>query len=177
MKKLSVIIIFSILIAACTSEKEKPEADKSQIVKEITELENQVMDVPDPEKVSKLIAKYLEFEKAFEGDTAIPEYLFKAAVWSKNLMKSREAIKIFDRIITSFPDYKKVPMCLFYKAMVFGDDIGDFKTAKELYLLFLEKYPNHDFAQSAKASIENLGLTPEELVAKWEKEGKTDSIK
>jgi len=47
----------------------------------------------------------------------------------------------------------------------------DFKNngkAKELYELFLEKYPEHDFADDAQFSLQYLGKSPEELMMEFE---------
>jgi hypothetical protein len=32
--------------------------------------------------------------------------------------------------------------------------------------LFIEKYPDHELAASAKEELENMGLTPEEILQK-----------
>jgi inosine/xanthosine triphosphate pyrophosphatase family protein len=39
-----------------------------------------------------------------------------------------------------------------------------------IYELFLQKYPDNDFADDARISIENLGKTPEELIKQFEEQ-------
>jgi len=45
-----------------------------------------------------------------------------------------------------------------------------------LYREFLQKYPNHEFADDAELSLKNLGKTPEELLEQFQKTATGDSI-
>jgi outer membrane protein assembly factor BamD (BamD/ComL family) len=42
------------------------------------------------------------------------------------------------------------------------------QNAEKTYRQFIEKYPNSPIVEDVKATLENLGLTPEELVRKFE---------
>ena len=53
-------------------------------------------------------------------------------------------------------------MCGYIQA----NDIKDYKAATETYKLFLEKYPETEFAASAKAEIDNMGIAPEDILKK-----------
>ena len=48
--------------------------------------------------------------------------------------------------------------------------LNDDELAKKKYTAFIEKYPMHDLAPSAQATLEqlNLGLTDEELIRMFE---------
>ena len=42
----------------------------------------------------------------------------------------------------------------------------DTVAAKEAYTRFIKLYPDSEMAESAKSEIENLGLTPDEILEK-----------
>jgi hypothetical protein len=49
---------------------------------------------------------------------------------------------------------------------VLANELNDYEQATETYNLFLDKFPNHDLATSAKEEVENMGLSPEEILKK-----------
>jgi len=83
-------------------------------------------------------------------------------------MDSQKAIELFDRLMVEYPDYEKVPECLFMKAFIYDNNLQEYDKAKEVYLEFLEKYPDDEFADDARASINNLGKSLEEIIREFE---------
>jgi TolA-binding protein len=57
---------------------------------------------------------------------------------------------------------------MFLKAFVYEDQLHDLNKAKKYYEEFLEKYPDSDFADDARISLQNLGKSPEELIKEFE---------
>lgn len=117
---------------------------------------------------TKLVDAYADFIANHPAEEQVIDFTFKAGDISRALQQPHEAIRFFNMVIDKYPDSEKAPMALFYKAMVLGDDIQDIDAAKATYQEFIEKYPNHEFAESAKASIEHLGKSLEEIVAGFE---------
>jgi TolA-binding protein len=103
--------------------------------------------------------------------------LFKAGDFSMGLEKSEQAIMYFDQIIANYPAFEKLPYCLFLKGFIYENQMGNMDQAKEVYLEFLNKYPDHEMAESARFSIKNLGKSPEELIKEFEKNQQTDSVR
>ena len=118
--------------------------------------------------VDSLILEYQDFAEAWPDDSLAPVYLFKAASMIMNLQDGPGAIALFDEIRTSYPDYEKAPLCLFFTGYVQENILGDIDQARETYTLFIETYPDHDFADDAQASIKNLGKTPEQMIEEFE---------
>ena len=83
---------------------------------------------------------------------------------AKSLGKPHIAIKHFNDLIERAPNHEKVALALFYKAMIIGDDLHEDELAKATYQEFLDKYPDHPFAESARASIELQGKTLDERI-------------
>ena len=127
----------------------------------------------DRDKGLKMIDTYVNYFKQYPDDTLSAVYLFKAAEISMNLQLGSQSIFYFDKIISNYPNFHKVPESIFLKAFVFENQLGNIEKAGFYYNEFLKKYPNHALAKDAKASIEYLGKSPEELIKIFE--GKNQS--
>lgn len=98
------------------------------------------------------------------NDPKTPELIFDAAEMAKLLKTTNKALDLYDWLVVSYPNYKKSPAALFIKAFVLENEVGNIDLAKATYEEFLEKYPNDDFADDAKFSLENIGKSPEEVL-------------
>ena len=74
-----------------------------------------------------------------------------------------QAIQAFQLHLIKYPDSKRAITSLFLKAFTLDNDLHQFEEAGQYYRLFLEKYPNNEFAESAQFLLENLGKSEEEL--------------
>jgi outer membrane protein assembly factor BamD (BamD/ComL family) len=123
-----------------------------------------------------LVDLYARFAKRFPSDSMAPHYLFKAGGVSMNLREGAKAIGFYDKILADYPAYSRAPLCLFFKGYVQENVMRNLDQAKETYLVFLEKYPNSDFADDAKAALQNLGKSPEQMVREFDARKKADSL-
>lgn len=131
----------------------------------------------DKAKWDSLITLYEGFCKRFPEDSLVPGYTFNAANISMNSGNGQKALAFFQEIIDKYPNYRKAPLCLFFKGYVYENLQHDLGKAKEIYLQFIEKYPNNEFVSAARASIQNLGKTPEQMVREFEERRKADSTR
>lgn len=92
-----------------------------------------------------------------------PEHLHRAAETARTLRDIPRALEIYDWILSVFPDHPRGATSLFLKAFTYDNDLKDFQTAGKYYNEFLTKYPNNEFAESAKFLLDNLGKSEEEL--------------
>ena len=162
MKKIIVLLLIAGFFVGCNS---------NDPAKRIEKLEKQVLATDkaiDPVVASDLVSAYCDFADANPDDTMTPEYLFKAVDVSMNLNEPQRTIYIIDKLVREYPDYPRTQAALFIKAFVFETRYNNLDMAKKIYEQYLSMYPNGDFADDCKASIENLGLSPEELVKKFE---------
>lgn len=93
-----------------------------------------------------------------------PEYLFDAAEMAKLLKTTNKALSIYDWLIEKYPNYSKTPSALFIKAFTLENELGNDELAKQAYQQFLDKYPDNDFADDARFSLENIGKSPDEVL-------------
>lgn len=172
LKLLSVLALISIYFAACSPSKEKYETKINELEKNLFSEKNTSINKIN---AKELINAYIEFAEKFPADSNSAKYLFNAADISMNILESDKAISIYNKIINDYPSFKKAPECLFLKGFVYENNLHDLEKAKTIYLEFLEKYPDNDFADDAKISIENLGKTPEQLILEFEENTNNES--
>jgi TolA-binding protein len=106
------------------------------------------------------------------------EFLFRAGDLAQGIGNNSLSQECYSSIISSYAGSSKAPAAMFMKAFVTDQRLGDKEGAKRLYQEFLEKYPDHTLAVSAKATIDQLnsGLTDEELVKMFEQRTAKDSV-
>ncbi len=173
LKFVSLSIIISVLmLSSCTNTEKKAHENKSVTILDINALEAELFDakitVPDTTKAKKLSELYIIYADKHPNDSVAPEFLYKAADISMNYGKPKLTIGIFKKLLTSYPDYKNTPTVTFLMGYVYENQLKDYINARKYYTEFIEKYPDSDFADDAKISLENLGKSPEELIKEFE---------
>jgi outer membrane protein assembly factor BamD (BamD/ComL family) len=161
MKRILAILIFVVFVA-CSSD--DPARRIEKLEKQLFTTEQSV----DPLVADDLVTAYCDYATHYPDDPMSPEYLFKAVDVSMNLNNPQRTIAIVDRMLRDYPDYPRTQAALFVKGFIFETYYGNLDMARKIYEQYLELYPNGEFADSCRSSIENLGLTPEELVRKFE---------
>ncbi len=161
------LIFFGIIIASCSSPQQK--------MKSAIEEQEKAFFASQPGETKLagvLIDSYIDYVDNYPSDKEAPDFLFKAADIAMNMSRPQQAITLFQRIIKEYPDYKKLPQCLFLQGYVYENNLGDLQKAREIYQEFLKKYPDDEFADDAEVSIKNLGKTPEQLIKEFEEKSK-----
>ena len=166
MKKFIVffVLVFVLVLVGCNS---------NDPAKRIEKLEQQAFSTDgaiNPQVASDLVSAYCDFADANPNDAMAPEYLFKAVDVSMNLNEPQHTIYIIDKLLKEYPDFPHTQAALFIEAFIFETRYNNLDMAKKLYQQYLEMYPDGEFANDCKSSIENLGLSPEELVRKFEEQ-------
>ena len=164
MKRIFVLLSLALMLLSC---------GEKMSVEKINELESKVFAkdaVLSSENVIQLVDAYLLFAKQNPNDQQTPEFLFKAldVAVGINVEGPQKAINIADVLIEKYPAFEMTPMAMFIKGFVYENMIGDLRNAEMTYRHFIEKYPNNPMVEDVKATLENLGLTPEELIRKFE---------
>ena len=161
------ILALAAALASCGSSNEK---DAAEIKTAEDTLFSSSEGFIDKAKALELVDLYVDYANSYPDDSMAVEYLFKSAEFCLNLGEGQRAITLYDRVIQEYPDFRKVPECLFLKGYVYENYLGDLDNAKAIYLEFIEKYPDNEFADDAEISIQNLGKSPEELIKQFEEQ-------
>ena len=164
MKKILLILSLALMMASCGPK---------MTVEEINNLESQVFGVgssPEKENIVKLVDAYVLYAKQNPDDVKSADYLFRALDMAVgvNAEGPQKAIDIADFMIEQYPDFEMTPMAMFLKGFVYETMMNDNEKALDTYHQFLERYPNSSLVNDVKSTIENIGLSPEELIKKFE---------
>ncbi|MFO7526110.1 MAG: tetratricopeptide repeat protein [Ignavibacteriaceae bacterium] len=161
MKFIPLILLIGFFMVSCSSKTDKElfaEATKyfeeNKIPEAITAYEKIVEDFPKsnlaPQAITQLAGIYHGKKIQTMAET---ESLAKAD-------------SLFYLIYLKYPDSQEAPLGLFMAGFIQANELGDYQRATLTYNSFLEKYPEHELAVSAKEELDNMGLTPEEILRK-----------
>ena len=78
----------------------------------------------------------------------------------------KQSAKIFVSVADKYPKSEQAPQSLFMAGFIYANELKNYDEAIKTYKLFLEKYPDNQLASSAKDELDNMGLTPEEILKK-----------
>lgn len=165
-----ITIFVSATIISCSNSHDKMSGTISKMESEMKSSQK-----VDSVSVTELLSAYQNFSSKYPDDSLSPEYLYKAAGLAAGYNRGIQAVDICESIIQSYPHYRKLPECYFMEAFTYENALGNIGKASELYTKFLDKYPDHEFADDARAAIKFLGKSPEEIVREFEKM-KADSL-
>jgi tetratricopeptide (TPR) repeat protein len=168
------LVILALFVGALTIQCTKnPKAEierlQSKISKEDFKFDQQGIQI-----ANELVQAYIDYAETHKESKDAPVYLYDAANLSMNLNNTTAALELFNRIIYQYPDFEKVPECMFLMGFIFENNLQNFGKAKELYEMFLARFPEHDFADDARISIDNMGKPLEELVKEFEAKNNTN---
>ncbi|NOR87002.1 MAG: tetratricopeptide repeat protein [Bacteroidales bacterium] len=156
------VFIIITVFASCKLSEQEEKSNNIHIME--SQLFEEKKGVIDKKEAANMIHAYLQYVDAYPSDSLSATYLFKAADVSINAFHSDQSIMLFNRVIAEYPNYEKTPQALFLKAFTYENYLLKLDSAKANYELFLEKYPQHPFANDAKISVQNLGKSPEDII-------------
>ena len=146
-------------------------SDKQKLIQKIGELEQLVYTGENgqlnPAYAQELLTLYKGFSDANPLEKETAEYLFKGGNVARGLGEFETAIAIFQRIRKNYPEYDRVMESLFLTAFIYENNLNQQGVAKGIYEEVIEEFPETRFAEDAKASIENMSLSEEELIKKF----------
>ncbi len=165
-------MILIVLSMACSSPREKAESAINELNEE---LYSDTINILNTEKARELMEAYIDYVDKFPESEKSPDYLFKSGELAMNAFNGILAVKIFERILNDYPDYEKAPESLFLMGFTFEERVENLDKAREVYQQFIDTYPDHEFTDDARLSIENLGVSPEELIKQFEVKNKEEA--
>jgi tetratricopeptide (TPR) repeat protein len=166
------ILLVGLLLVSCNSRQEK-------LMSEIKKLEETVRNqtVPGKEEGNKLVVKYLEFADAYPEDTITPTILYNAARVSVSISNPQQSVDILQRLIDKYPESKPIADAYVFLGFVYETALMDFQKAGYWYELFLRDFPNHPMYEDVRFSLNNLGKSPDEIVAEFMKQAEEEKDK
>jgi len=128
----------------------------------------------EQKKYADAVKYYETLASEFPKDSLAPEALYQLGALYQNKFvpgfagnsSTEKAILIFRSVFDKYPDSKQAPNCLFMCGFLQSNELNRYSDATDTYNTFLQKYPNNDMASAAKYELDNMGLTPEQVLEK-----------
>lgn len=168
---ISLIVVLSV---SCNGTESKTEIDNGVFNSEAFLIEMKSIDsvlatgIPEKEDLKKAIVMYQDFAKHFPDDPKSPNYLFQVSDFYLNMGNSKKSVNVLTGIIEKYPNYDRIETIYFVRASHVDLDLRDTVLAKTYYQEFLELYPDSKYAKDANTRLENVGLSMEDLIKKFE---------
>lgn len=120
------------------------------------------------------VLTYETLIKDYPEDELAPEAIVRlATIYQNKLVKNiseneslQKSLELFKSVYDKYPNSEQAPMGLFMAGFVQANELQDYDGATETYNTFLNAYPDHELAASAQEELDNMGLTPEEVLQK-----------
>lgn len=184
------LVIFSalfVLLSSCGGEgsdqkknDENTNATPEEVLKRIADIEDDI-EIAKGDAIithSHRLANALKsYADKFPKDEKTPEMLFKAANVHISINNFDQTVSLLQRIRKHYAGWEKIPETIFMQGFVYDYHLNKKGKAQGYYEELIEKYPDHVFAKDARASIQNLGKTDEELVREFEERRKAEAAK
>ncbi len=158
---LSIVLLLGIVLSGCSKKSDTEYMDMAN--KSLKQ--NNIVQAVD--SYNKLIDEYPNSSKA-------PDAMFQlATLYQNNLVKNvsakeslEKAVKLFHNLNERYPDSKLAPKALFMSGFILANDIHDFSRATIVFRNFLQKYPDNELTASAREELNNMGMSPAEILQK-----------
>ena len=173
----SVISLLWLAFASCEKPPLSIEEQIASLQTSVDSLDKLKAQSPDPSKEineelmrtqHKLAEAYVSYARAHQDSSShetASEYLFLASnLYQHNLRDLNRALDLCDTIMTFFPDTDKSVDALFTKGFIYHNILKDTAQARQIFTTFLERFPDHQFAQFAQHELKHLGVPADQLL-------------
>jgi len=163
MKRMMVYLLigFTIFMLSCAGktdrdlyESAKKSIENEKYAEALTQFEELVKNYPNSEYYQDAL---LQTGELYQG------HVNKNIPYKESLKK---AIKSYRMFYSKYKDDPKAPQTLFMVGFIQANELGQLDSARVTYSKFVEQYPDNEMTPSAKIELENLGLSPDEILAK-----------
>ena len=107
--------------------------------------------------LKKIIKKFSDHEKASKAQYLIAE------IYYRDLRDFSKAINEYGMLRQKYPESPQVPFSLFMQGFIYANMLSNFEKARNHYEEFLNKFSNHELAQSVEFELKYLGIEIQEI--------------
>lgn len=159
-KLVSVFVLISIFAIGCSQKSDKDFYEEGQNALKSEEYSVALINF------QKIVDEFPDSE--FYKNALLQTAELNHGLVNKEITKenSEKAMKAFAEYHSKFKEDAQAPKALFMVGYILANELGNIEEARKVYTKFLELYPNSEMAVTAKSEIENLGLTPEQILQK-----------
>ncbi len=179
MKTLRIIVVAGIVlfITSCSNNNPQeqgsaiPASIREQYLTQIKKVEEEMHSSSEINNVTGNLAikAYTDYAGFFPDDSLSPDYLFKAGEIAIAMQQYPQALTYYNSITEKYPKFKYIQESLYLQGFLLDNYLNEDAKAKIIYEKVITKYPTSSCANDAKAAINNLGKTDEELIKEFKK--------
>ena len=107
--------------------------------------------------LKKITNKFPNHEKASKAQYLIAE------IYYRDLRDFSKAINEYGMLRQKYPESTQVPFSLFMQGFIYANMLSNFEKARNHYEEFLNKFSNHELAQSVQFELKYLGIEIQEI--------------
>ena len=161
MKSIIALLAIFIIVGCSTKKTDQELFDEAQLNLKQDKIPEAVM------AFEEIVNDHSDSELASEALSQL------AGLYQNKLIKSisekenlEKAIELFKKLHADYPKSSFAPSGLFMAGFINANELQNYDEATNLYKQFLKEYPSDELAASAQAELDNMGLTPEEILMK-----------
>lgn len=159
-------LILSLILIGCTKKSDQYYMDLGN-----TSL-NQKNYAGAASAFSSLVTIYPSSELApdaiFKMATLYQNQLIKTEAGNNTPLTREQSLKkasdLFRNVFDKYSQSPNAPKALFLSGFILSNDLKDYADATATFNLFLKQFPQNELASSVKEELNNMGLTPEEIL-------------
>jgi tetratricopeptide (TPR) repeat protein len=170
------ILAIAITLASCThtetttTETDSPRAKQIAIIKaNEAKLFGTLAKADEKTIPDATIKSYSDFATKFPKDTLAPDFLFKAAEVATSTKQYGQALNFYRIITDNYHNFKLLPESYYLQAFLLDNYMNKDAEARPIYEMIIKNYPTITYANDAKAAINNLGKSDEDLIKEFKK--------
>lgn len=111
------------------------------------------------------IFQFEELADEYPGHPLAQASLFRVAELHNNGTRDfPKSIAAYRRLGMTYSETPQAPLSLFMMGFLYNNELKNFDSAGAVYRRFIERFPEHELTSSARAELENLGKSPEEII-------------
>ncbi len=137
----------------------------------------------EQKNIQAAVDSYQSLVTEYPNSPMAPQALFELATLYQNKMVKNDnqaagqanlsdtqslekAVSLFRNVFDKYPNSEHAPKALFMSGFIQANDLKKYNDAIITFNLFIQKYPNNELVSSAKEELNNMGLSPEEIIQK-----------
>lgn len=128
----------------------------------------------DKTVATKAINDFNAYASVCKNDSLAPVFLVKAGQVAQAIGNFNQAQAMLNKCVNGYTQFKNRGAALFLLAQLYDDPkmLNNEEEAKKIYEQIISEYSKTSYATDARAAIQNLGKTDEQLIQEFLKKGK-----
>ena len=162
--KLMMLAVLAFGMMACGGKEQKLTQDDLKAAEKTLFNENRTL---NEEVAPEVAEKYCLFVKQNPNDSTSAKWLFHAMEINVMLKNADKSIELCNQLNEDYPDSEWTPRALLYVgSFVYNYQLNDTAQAHATLQRLIDNYPDSELVDDAQKSIEYLGLSPDEIMAR-----------